>query len=640
MPLTIDIEAIRKDKSIDSKVKEVYEYLKLYMDEQSRSDWLKRREKCWKAIENEMWDDKQKDELRQAGMDALVINKLNKGVQGSCAIVTDQKPEVKFFPIGSSDLYVAELLKRGHDLIWEKNEGNDIVYDIVEEAKIGGIGFVNGYHDPSKGVYGRIIFEEEAPDDIFWDAQSRKRDFSDTHLIKAKLRSKSWIKEKYGEIKEDDLYFEKQMQPDKEGAHKSSGITSGDNYAVPGNAQDPQRGSNPEPQDIWEIEAWIIKTVEEHWYIRQGENGQVETAQMGNEIKNKKQAEEFAFVNNAEHWHRKLEKRFQRIIVGKKLIEETPNPYGEDAEGNPVIPLISLRHQRTRTSYPMSPTAYAVDVNVEKNKRRSQFILASSQNINSPIIEPANSVKWVGTPGTPGSRAIVSKNAPFQPMRMQSGALDIGQFVNLEQLADKDIDDQYDISDVLRGKIPEGQTNIAARTVMALQDMGGMMSKPFLRALESSLVRLAKLNICLALKHWPRDMWERLIEEDEMESWTPDGRFTGIDDPALTPESKMKITQDWLMALEKIRPQDPAQPPGVTLLDLDVKMIAGSSLPTNRIAKGQMAIEFMQAGIYDAQAALEYVDDPGKDKIIERLKAQQEQMAAMGEAGGAFPTKK
>jgi hypothetical protein len=374
----------------------------------------------------------------------------------------------------------------------------------------------------------------------------------------------------------------------------------------------------------------MLKASEEHWYVMDSENGEPKGEQMPPEVKSKEDAEAWAKANNAGHWHRKLEKRIQRIIVGKKLIEETPNPHGEDAEGNPVLPLIALRHQRTRTSYPMSPTAYAVDVNVEKNKRRSQFILASSMSISSPIVEPANSVKWIGDPGSPKSRVVVSKNAPFQPSRMQSGAMDIGRFIDLEQLADKDIDDQYDLHDVMRGKIPAGEGTVAARTVLALQDMGGMMSKPFLRALESCLVRLAKVNIGLALKHWPREMWERLIEEDEMESWTPNGRFTGIDDPSLTPESKIGITQKWLQALERIRPQDPALPPGLTLLDLDVKVIAGSSLPTNRIAKGQMAMEFVQAGIYDPQAALEYIDDPAKDRIIERLKAQQEQMAAMG----------
>jgi hypothetical protein len=40
------------------------------------------------------------------------------------------------------------------------------------------------------------------------------------------------------------------------------------------------------------------------------------------------------------------------------------------------------------------------------------------------------------------------------------------------------------------------------------------------------------------------------------------------------------------------------------------------------MAKEQIAIEKMTAGMYDAEAALEYADDPMKDKVVARLKKQ------------------
>jgi len=49
-------------------------------------------------------------------------------------------------------------------------------------------------------------------------------------------------------------------------------------------------------------------------------------------------------------------------------------------------------------------------------------------------------------------------------------------------------------------------------------------------------------------------------------------------------------------------------------------------MPTSRMGKLQIAIEMMQAGIYDQQAALQYIDDPHKDEIAARMKQQQEQM--------------
>jgi hypothetical protein len=491
---TIDLAKIKADKSVEKEVIEAYTYLKIYMDQKERQEWLKRRESAWKAIENKMWSRKEEAEMAEAGQVPLVINKCNKGVQGSCAIVTDQRPEIKFYPVGASDLYVAELLKRAHDLVWVKNSGNDVTYDVVEESKIGGIGFFEAYHDPSKGLYGRIVMGDEPPDDIYWDKDSRARDLSDTHIIKAKMRTKSYILENYDDVKEKDLHFEQSIKGD---SGVSSGLTGKDNYKEQSDqTPDSQGAIYQEPENIWEIEAWMLRKVKEHWLIRTNEQtGMPEPVKM--EFKkepSRKEAEAAAANEKGEYWPRHIEKRYQRIIVGKKLIEENVNPLGEDMDGDPIMSLIPLAHQKTRTSYPMSPTNYAQPINREKNKRRAQFIYAASQNINAPIVEPAGKTKWRGTPGTPGSRVEVDASASFTPTRLPSGAIDIHRFADLEDRADKDIDDQYDLHDVMRGKIPQGQSNIAGRTVLALQDLGGMMSKPFLRKLETAFVRLGKYD--------------------------------------------------------------------------------------------------------------------------------------------------
>jgi len=126
-------------------------------------------------------------------------------------------------------------------------------------------------------------------------------------------------------------------------------------------------------------------------------------------------------------------------------------------------------------------------------------------------------------------------------------------------------------------------------------------------------------------------MWERLLEDEEKISFAPEGTKEGKELSELQEgnfeqedEIKQKIAKKWEAALELIRPRDPLQQPGLSLIDLDVKITAGSSMPTNRIAKGQLAIEYVKAGIYDAEAALEYVDDPMKEEVVERLKVRQE----------------
>jgi len=585
---------------LNKGVKEVYKLLMKFASDDRRVKWLRRRKEAWDAIENEMYSADEKSEMKDEGQTPLVINKINKGVQGSSALVTDQKPEVKFHPIGSGDLYVAEILKRGHDHVWYKNQGNDTLYDLVEESKIGGLAFMYGKHNTNKTLWGRIEFEEICPTDVYFDGDSRKRDLSDTAIIIAQRRSKEYLKENYEGLTDEDVAYLPSM-PGGPGTSDTWGVTGKDNYSEAEDiesstdSKDEEEGSYP-----WEIEAWLLKIMYEDWMLDKDSK----LVPLG--VDKKQKPEEIAKQRGGEYVRRKMERRIQVLVAGSKMISQEVNPYGEDIDGDPILPIIPLKHSRTRSAFPMSPTNYALPVNKEKNKRRSQFIYLVSQNANSPIVEPANAVRWDKSPSKPGSKGEVDSSAAFQPYRLGPGTMDASRFVDLESRADSDVDDQFDMHDVMRGKIPKG-TDPSGRVVLALQDMGGMMSKPYLRKVESLLESLGKLDAVLMLRHWPRLMWERLIEDDEIESQVVINEETGV-----------TIGQRWQQALDKISP--PGGEPSLSIIDLDVRVAAGSSMPTNRMAKALLAVEFKNSGIYDAKAALDYIDDPNKDEILARMK--------------------
>lgn len=628
---TIDLQKIKDSldpkKPEDIKIMEVYTLLALYMSTTERNEWIKRRAENWGLIENNpdsWWTGEQRDEIRKEKQEADVTNKCVKGVQGKSAIVTDQKPEIKFHPVGSGDLYVAELLKRAHDVVWTKNEGNDVAYDAVEETHIGGIAFIKAWRDPSKGPFGRIINEEAPPEDFYWDRDSRKRDLSDTPILEAKLRSKQYIKEHYPDLTEDDMIFKAELKD--ETGQKSSGLTGKDNYAEgKRDTPDDQVEHPSEPENIWEIDAYLLKIQHEDWLFSQDEKGQPKTEKIELTKEEKKvKSKAGDKLRGGIYWPRERERRVKRLIVGRKLIDEQENPFGSDADGNPVMPIIALRGQRTRTSYPMSPTDYAKPINKRLNRSILKFDHAISHLANAPIVRPKSGSQWVGKPGQPGSELLVSNTAAFAPSRLQSGAMDATRFLELRKIDEGDINDQYDMHDVMRGKIPEG-TDPSGRVVLALQDMGGMMSKPFLRAFESALIRLGKVNMAMVLRYWPRYMWERLLEEDEWTQWMPEEDKAKLDTEEVPEDMKEEIRGKWEDALKKITGE-----PGISLLDLDVKLTAGSSLPTNRIAKAQLAIEYKGAEIYDAEAALEYIDDPNKDKVIARMRKREEAMLQQG----------
>ena len=97
-------------------------------------------------------------------------------------------------------------------------------------------------------------------------------------------------------------------------------------------------------------------------------------------------------------------------------------------------------------------------------------------------------------------------------------------------------------------------------------------------------------------------------------------------DIALILKVKGEIKMKWLQALERIRPMDHTQDPGIDLIDIDIKLTSGSSLPTSRIAKLDFALQMAEAGIYDRLAVLEYIDDPKAEEINARMQQQEQQM--------------
>ncbi len=126
-----DVKGPADGKDLHPLVLKSYEVLGNSKEDPKRIKWNRSREQAWESVENEMYTVDEKSEMREAGMIPLVINKIQKGVQGSTAIATDNKPDIKIFPLGGADLYVAELIKRGIDFIWEQNQGNDVSFNVV-----------------------------------------------------------------------------------------------------------------------------------------------------------------------------------------------------------------------------------------------------------------------------------------------------------------------------------------------------------------------------------------------------------------------------------------------------------------------------------------------------------------------------
>jgi len=654
----IDLDKM-KNAGVPQEVLDVYKRVKRdYVEDEHRIKWKEVRKKNWDAaypLDTEkqgIWTEKEKAAMTKKGQIPIGINDLAKGVQGSCAVITAKSPGLNFAPLGSGDLYMAELLKRAWDYVLARNGGPSTFYDFVQEAKVGALGCIEVKHDPAKGIYGKVVINELDPTTYYFDKRSKDRNHLDVSFGKAHLVTRKHALDTYEGLKEDDLDFSPIEKEADEAAGKPDYIKGLDNYTRDTGRSDGPTADKDDEENIWEIEDWELVKVKELWLMipsseepgefdREIYKTEKEIEEQGWKIDGKKATKETESPNpefnqetfmqgaaptitetaEAVIWPRRVEKRIQRIIIGKKLISTEENPLGVDSDGEPVLSIITLPHDRTLSGYPTCPTTRAYEISRSRNKRRMQSIYVVSKNIDAPIVMTSGS-RWV-MDEVHGDYIEITKDAAFAPQRLRPGSTS-AELVNMEQRDKEDISDEYDMPEVFRGKIPQGQTNIAGRTVLALQESVGVMSQPFTASVESSMERVGRAAAALMLKTWPKSTWLRLIEPDEMQTWQPE-KEQEINPETGQPQKPEPnvIQQKWMDALARILGEDGQEP--MSMIDIDVKIIASSTRPTNRMAKQGVAMEMVRAEIYDAKAALDYVDDPKKDEIVERMERRREQ---------------
>lgn len=637
-------------KDVDEITKRVYKTLFRYASSDARHKWItiaKRDKKA--AFENEFFTEAEKQEIRKTGAEPYPVNKLVGGIQGMSAIATSNRPDIKVLPLRESDPYLAELAKVGLEHVWLKNYGNDVTYDMVEERNVSGIGCVEGRLDRNKGPFGAVTFEESDATIWYWDAESKRRDRSDTHLIKAQLRTMEYIESVYN-LDPDKVASIDDDYPDGE---RQDTVTAGDNYKIKPSHKAPDPTT---PRKVWEIEAYMKRTEKEHWAVAvvRGNPVLVDFPDVKSEKAALAEIERIriegipmekgqpnAPVDDVTYWPRTLTNRYLTIIVGTDIVEqkdgrggkakELKNPYGLDSDGDPVLPVIFYYGQRTRKAYYRSPTFYAFGPNKSLCKREAQYTLAISKNLSSPPMRDEHGTRWAdpSRPDAPGNELLLSKSARV-PTRLQTGNIDFAALSHRLAEDKTDIFEAYGLNEVMRGKVPEGLERMSGRLGLTLQDTATIMQSPAIRGLESALERLGKLLLSIMLRHWPREKWEALVTEDRINEFRPvEDRMINQEpdndksDELIAQEMEIR-KRKWEGAIDKITVD------GITIVDFNIAVTAGSSLPTNRLLKQETALEYYKLGLYDRQAALAYSGEPHAKEIAKRIDQKEMQMAQAG----------
>lgn len=595
------------------KLRKIYTHFKKARDSIKRKDFETSVNDAKRVFKGTIFDPAVEAEMKNRGIPAVKVARGTTNALRFASILTANRPELKALPKGRGDGAVATLIQRAFTKIWEENNGNQKNFRTVLGTIRDGLSHYNAWTE-KYGLRGdvKIKFNKLDGKNVYYDPDTSEDGLEDwAYRIVARAISPAEAKELYG-LEEKDLYYSGIEPPSEDSDLMTHDSIPGGQY------DDVQGGQQNRKKIVWEIEHYEQTKTKRRYIL---DRATMQPIPAGNSLEEANQVKINATYQSPSEVP--MEQRFSNLevverdmsyslVVGNRILDDTQNPYGRDQLYEPVDPIVPIVNIPVGELYPRGNMYFAVGPLEEICKRRGQSIAVVAATMGSPILFKEGTInvqKWNQEISKP--RALLGHNADpdEKPTPLYQPGPDLSRVFALEDRALQDLNDVFNLTPVMMGQQDTGR--MSGRLAAMLKEFGMEGNSYFLSTVEEAFRKLGVALIVMAIKEWPFQYWERLLEDEDKDP------ITGELMPA------------YIGALQKIQQKD------VSIIDYDIGIRSGSSLPTNRMARLDMAIELSTTpvhpdAVYDAEAVLTYLDDPQAQGIIDR-KSKVKQLMAQGE---------
>jgi hypothetical protein len=274
------------------------------------------------------------------------------------------------------------------------------------------------------------------------------------------------------------------------------------------------------------------------------------------------------------------------IVAGDKVVQ------GFDAwpYSHGMYPYAKLDGVPSGKYYTTSVVEDLVPLQRELNRTRGQIIEAKNRMAKPQLVAQEGSVEAARITSEPGL-VITYKMGfdPPQPLPMQNLPNYVTEEVNRLYTDISDLSGQHEVSN---GSTPPGVT--AATAISFLQEQDESLIAPHYRSIEQAIEKVGKMSLTYAQDYWDEPRTVKIVGLD--------GSF------------------------------DVKAFKGANLRDnTDIRVEAGSALPTSRAARQAFIMDLMKMGFIEPQEGLQILEVGGMDSIYERIQidtrqAQRENM--------------
>ena len=482
-----------------------------------------------------------------------------------------------------SDSRIAVVWRTILEYIWDISEGDTQFKQVVHDYTTCGVGYFYAYIDPEDD-YGRgeVKFTYIDPFRVYVDPASRNRYFDDASgMVLSTILTEDQLVNLYPQVEEHLGDIETHSQEDD---YPSSTRRNSSNSFTP----DSVYNRNLHTLDKYRILERFTKIKVPFYRMFNKEDGQ-------EAILNEEQYAQFIEQNKL-----LLEAGLiEAIQVGQTRIKVSATVGDvllyESILNTDIYPIVPVPNIWTGTPFPKSDISKVKDSQRLLNKLFSLTLSHAQSSAGLKLLVPEGSIDDMAQLEQDWAKpnAVIPYNPEFGAPHFPAPQSLSGEFYNMIGRIEHYIDLSFGIPELLQG-FKDGAPETVRGTAM-LSEMGESRGKAKLRDIEGSLNRIGKCLYNLAKGHYSYQKTFRIVQpNNDMTEFTVN---TMYDDRAQEVEA---ISND------------------ITIGNYDVRMISGSTLPSNRVAEYNMYLEAYKLNLVDDVEVLKKTEIFDKEGVLKR----------------------
>jgi len=534
--------------------------------------------------------------LQSVGQADFVIDRIYAAVDKLKSLLTAQP--ARFTAIGreDSDNKLSNVWKTILEYIWDISKGDVVFKQTVHDYATTGLGYMYVYMDPEADFgRGEIKYINVDPFRVYVDPASRDRFFTDASgIILSTFLTKNQVLDLYPELEDviDDIAVGDNSLYGED--YPTASVKNTQNIYTPAEARDLDYNEHKK----YQILDRFYKTKVPYYRLFNTVQGteKIINAQIYAEIIQEEQN-----IQAIESGAIEVEEVLQTRIMQCSSIGDTL--LFERVLNTDIYPIVPFANIWTNTPYPKSDVNKVKDSQRLLNKLFSLTLSHAQSAAGLKLLVPEGSVDSVSQleKDWANPNAVIEYNPEFGDPHFPQPAPLTSEFYYLIDRVEKYIDLNFGIPELLQGF--KDQAPESVRGTMLLSEMGESRGKSKLRDIESSLAQVGQVIYNLAKEHYKFQKTFRIVQpNNDLTEFTVNMRL--YDDKT---NEIVSIDND------------------LSIGQHDVRIISGSTLPSNKVAEYNMYLDAYKLGLVDDVEVLKKSEIFDKEGVLQR-KSQMAQM--------------